>query len=183
MAGYKSTSNYFLLRLQQLLYRLSLLATLIKAIQGNKCVHQMKENSYKHLSNNLQFFQISLSTWLSVEIRSWKSFFFVPSPSVVLIHCVTLWCSWSNTFNQKSVLCRAKRNAKFWEYFTKILLKNLMAVLIIRHRVVLKLGTSIAYPAIAFLLQHLLQIWNIKKAELRWFLITVNIFTIQLGAI
>ena len=42
-----------------------------------------------------------------------------------------------------------------------------MAVLIIRHRVVLKLGTSIAYPAIAFLLQHLLQIWNIKKAELR----------------
>ena len=151
MAGDKSTSNYFLWRLQRLLYRLSLLSTLIKAIQGNKCVHQMKENSYKHLSNNLQIFQISLSTWFSMEMRSRKSFFLLP------LHLVCLFTGWlcdvvdriPSTKNQSCVGQKEMQN--LCEYFTKILFKNLMAVLIIRHRVVLKLGTSMAYPGIAFL--------------------------------
>ena len=49
------------------------------------------------------------------------------------------------------------KKCKMLKHFTKNLVQNLMAVLIIQHRVVLRLGTSIAYLGIAFLFLHLSQ--------------------------
>ena len=126
MTKYKSTSNYFLWRLQQLLYRLSPFSTLIKPIQINK-VRSSTERKLASILPIIYNFQSFTSNLISNRMYD------LGNGKVSALLCFSICCVYSLAdfvmeliayLQPKISLVEKKRNAKFCKHFTKNLVQK-----------------------------------------------------------